>query len=306
MIEVPSGTESPPERTGCDPDWEQMHSWDALLGGHNELRPRSGHEGGTRDQQISTLLRTVETQIIPRLMMLHRQGLPHETHAHLSLVTGTSVTPTQVAEFTALVLQDPDAASSYIEGLLLDRVPLEAVYLELLAPAARRLGEMWVEDSCDFTAVTLGLGRLHRVLRELSAEVRMPRDEGLPANRILLMAVPGEQHTFGLSMVMEFFRQAGWLVWHDPPDSARRLMTLVRDQWFDVVGLSIGSERHVPALAGMVRDLRRHSDNPSLLVVVGGPLAATDPELAVRVGADSLAVDARQGMLEVERLLASR
>ena len=35
---------------------------------------------------------------------------------------------------------------------------------------------------------------------------------GEPSPRILLASIPGEQHTFGLSVVEEYFRRAGWLV----------------------------------------------------------------------------------------------
>ena len=56
---------------------------------------------------------------------------------------------------------------------------VETLYLDLLAPTARHLGDLWDADVCDFTEVTVGLGRLQQVLHELSpafqSEIAQPR-----------------------------------------------------------------------------------------------------------------------------------
>jgi MerR family transcriptional regulator, light-induced transcriptional regulator len=290
--------DGPPDPDDCGDAWRSPDALMPFFDGTG-LTPQAP----VAREQMSMLLRTVETQIIPRLMLLHRIG-PQRSSSPAK--TGPSLGERQVNEFTALVLKDQDAACSFVEGLLLRGVALPAVYLDLLAPAARRLGELWSADLCDFTDVTVGLGRLQCVLRDLSADARAPHGEGVPSQRALLLPVPGEQHTFGLSMVKEFFRQAGWLVWHELPDNPQRVLALVREHWFDLVGVSIGAERHVDGLTTLIRDLRKRSHNRALLVLVGGPLLLDHPELATRVGADASATDARQAMLQAERLMASR
>ena len=64
------------------------------------------------------------------------------------------------------------AARTYVEALRAQGVSLESLYLDLLAGAARRLGEWWASDLCDFADVTVGVGRLQQILRELSPEFR--------------------------------------------------------------------------------------------------------------------------------------
>jgi methanogenic corrinoid protein MtbC1 len=210
-----------------------------------------------------------------------------------------------VDEFVKLILaHDVVVASAYFEAMRSRGVSLEALYLHLLAPAARRLGEFWSDDRCDFTEVTVALGRLQQALRELSPAFRneaKPREHG---RRALLMPAPGEQHTFGLFMVAEFFRRAGWDVWGGPPSSSNDLTGMVRAEWFDVVGLSVGCESRLDVLAAGIRAIRRASRNRAIGVMVGGPTFVMHPELVALVGADATAADARQAAFQAESLVS--
>ena len=162
---------------------------------------------------------------------------------------------------------------------------------------------MWKEDLCDFTQVTTGLWRLQQVLRELSSAFH---DEvvGLDPNRYaLLVPAPGEQHTFGLVMVAEFFRRAGWGVWSGTPESMADLLAMVRGEWFAVVGFSVATGSRLEALAAGIRRVRRASRNRNIGVMVGGPLFVEHPDLVAQVGADATASDGRQAVLNAAELL---
>jgi len=79
---------------------------------------------------------------------------------------------------------------------------------------------------------------------------------------------------------------------------------LVRDQWFDVVGLAVGCERRLDLLAADIRTLRATSRNRDVQVMVGGPILTGHPEYVDVVGADGMAGDARQALQVAERLVA--
>lgn len=74
-------------------------------------------------------------------------------------------------------------------------MPVESLYLDLLAPAARHLGELWCADACDFASVTLALGRLQKVMHQLSPAFEGDVQHREHGRRALLVPVPGEQHT---------------------------------------------------------------------------------------------------------------
>ena len=151
----------------------------------------------------------------------------------------------------------------------------------------------------------MGLGRLQQVLHELSPAFRGRGRAHEHGRRVLLVPVPGEQHSFGLQMVAEFFRRAGWDVWSGPQiASGDDLVQLVRSEWFAVVGLSVGCETRIDALAAGIRAIRRASRNRAIGVLVGGPLFVAHPELVARVGADATAIDGGQAPLQAQNLLA--
>ena len=203
----------------------------------------------------------------------------------------------------AAISPEEGAAHSLVARLRARGLPLEAVYLDLLAPAARRLGEMWEEDTTDFSNVTLGLWRLHGVLRAIGPAFWQAPPRRPQTSRVLLAPVPGAQHNFGLLMVADFFRRAGWSVWCEPASTQAGLCELVRREWFAVLGLSLGTEQHVDELASCIRAVRRAAKNRALGVMVGGPVVNERPELVQLVGADATARDGWQAVLQAQGML---
>src|SRR5262249_41081492 len=149
------------------------------------------------------------------------------------------------AELVRLLLaHQAGIAVAYVLAFRENGVSAQDICLRLLAPAARVLGEMWERDECDFMQVTHGLCKLHQGLHRLGSALRPEDALGTrePARRILLASMPGEQHTFGVVMVGQFFRADGWDVWNEFPETDADLVRAVRDGWFAVVGLSVGSD----------------------------------------------------------------
>ena len=253
------------------------------------------------DMRMSQLARTIEQEIIPRLMLAHRSAaepvLRSASPAH-------AISLEDVKQFAKLALaHEEDATFAAIRGLRARAIPTERILLELLAPTARYLGELWDDDLCTFTDVTVGLGRLQRVLRELSPALGRSVEHPVQGRRVLLLPSPGEQHTFGLAMVAEFFRQAGWDVtgggWTADADAC----AVVGAEWFDVVGFSLGAESHLQALADCIGAVRQAACNRELKVLVGGPLFGLHPEFVARVGADGMTIDGREAPLLAEGLI---
>jgi methanogenic corrinoid protein MtbC1 len=216
------------------------------------------------------------------------------------------VAPEDVVEFSRLILKrDTADAFAFMEQLRDRGASEEALYLDLLAPTARRLGDLWVADLCDFTEVTIGLGRLQHAMHELSFDFHRHALNMSQQRRILLLPAPGEQHTMGLLMVGEFFRRSGWDVWSAPWSSRDDMLAMVQHQWFPVVGLSISCDRHLDELTRGIQRIRKESRNESVGIMVGGPLVLDHPEVVARVGADATATDARDAAVQAEKLLES-
>jgi methanogenic corrinoid protein MtbC1 len=246
--------------------------------------------------------RTIEAEVIPRLMLAHRGNTPR-----VSSNTATHISSEDIAEMARIVIEhETTVASSYIEALRNQGVPVEAVFLELLAPTARLLGEMWKSDVCCFTDVTIGMTRLQQIVHELSPEFERENSQAFDGRRILLMTMPGEQHTLGLMIVEEYFRRYGWDCSSCAPKDVRNMARLVRAQHFDVVGISISCSASLDGLPSAIQSIRKSSVNKSLIVFVGGAIFLENPELASRVGADSIAEDGRHAIMQLRSMLTSR
>ncbi len=274
---------------------------DHVAGGAAPL-PRGAPGGGRQIARIGTrldqLVQTIETDIVPRLLMAHAADVPADPEAAMP-------GPAEVAAFTALVLAEGvEALMATIDDYRARGVPLERIYLDLLAPTARRLGRMWEEDECDFATVTLGLQHLHGVLHACRTDFVLDRYPAEEERRALLSPVPGEDHLFGIAIVAEFLRNAGWDVTDAQAASRREIADLVNRRWFAVVGLSISSESRLDALTGCIRAIRKASCNPGIGVLVGGQVFCARPELVAVVGADAAAADGRSAVLQAERLRA--
>jgi MerR family transcriptional regulator, light-induced transcriptional regulator len=187
---------------------------------------------------------------------------------------------------------------AYVHGLLDEGLGLDTVLIELLAPVARRLGELWEADEIDFVDVTVGTSRLQQILHHFALPPE--RDAGTPARRVLLLPTPTEQHTFGLLMVAEFFRREGWQVWGGTPLEERALKAMVADQWFALIGFSLSCERSVAALCATIKLVRRYSRNRCVKIIVGGPLLSGSDPASFGIEADMVVADAREAVALAE------
>jgi methanogenic corrinoid protein MtbC1 len=202
----------------------------------------------------------------------------------------------EVVAFTkAILLQDSTVANEQIAKLRSHGLTLDAVYLYLLTPAARYLGELWESDACSFTEVTLGMWRIQQLMYDLSPVFhanRKPLVTPGKQRRILIATLPGSQHSFGLSMLSEFFRSEGWTVLAIPAPDQRELLEALVNNWLDVFALSISLDSELDNAKNIIEFARKRSCNPEISVIVGGPLFINNPELAELVGADGTSLDA--------------
>jgi hypothetical protein len=119
--------------------------------------------------RLSRLTRTIEGEIVPRLLMsfslANRAADP---------VTAALAPPCEhdVAELARLLLmRERASADTYVQIIREQGMPLERICAELLAPVARRLGELWEQEACGFAELTAGLVHLESVLRDVRDEM---------------------------------------------------------------------------------------------------------------------------------------
>lgn len=211
-----------------------------------------------------------------------------------------------VRQFIAVLLRDDDqAVMDFALGLVENGMSPDALYEEVFAESARVLGDMWCEDDCSFYDVTVGAGRIHRLIREFShqfqAEQRYPGGTG----RILLACAADEQHSLGIALLAEFFVRDGWDVHIGPGLGSEALLDKVRESDYDILGFSVAVTARISKLQQDIRRARQVSRKRDIQVLVGGQLIFADPSLTQRIGANGYALDARSAVREARRLITA-
>jgi methanogenic corrinoid protein MtbC1 len=244
----------------------------------------------------SSVAAVIGTEILPRLEMLHLE-VPGGVEAMVPC-TGAD----DIANFTKLVLiPDSLGAERHVADLIARGFSMEQVFLDLFEPVARLLGQMWDNDDCDFMDVTRGMCCLQRLLGTMECNSGAP---ALLAKRsILTSTMPGEQqHSFGIAIVEKMLEAWGWRLRRERPTSADQILQILENNWIAVVGLSVSTLKGLETLARLITQIRSHSRNPSIGVMVGGPALYDEPGLAATVGADATARNAALAVLAAEKL----
>jgi MerR family transcriptional regulator, light-induced transcriptional regulator len=214
------------------------------------VRPFQSAAALARDRRRSLLSTVVKAEILPRLVLARRVADGRQAGTTAAIATAID----HAAELLHLVLtEDAARAIAFVEMLHSRGATPEALYLGILTDTARQLGELWLADRADFVQVTISMGRLQQVLRALSSSFQADAVRRSDAHSVLLVPAPGEQHTFGLLLLGEFFRRAGWHIAGGPASCDRDAVETVRDTWFDVVAFSIGSTGLLDGLEQCIR-----------------------------------------------------
>jgi methanogenic corrinoid protein MtbC1 len=257
-----------------------------------------------RHKRMAMVTRLVEAEILPRLAAAKHAGKPGGAG---DAIVASVTTDDDTIELVRLLLKhDASESVAFLQSLQHRGANPACLYLGIITEAARRLGAMWDDDRCDFATVTISMGRLQQAVRALSPGFQTAALSRAHADAILLLPAPGEQHSFGLVILSEFFLREGWHVVGGPISSVTGAADIVRNTWVDVVGFSISSLARCEALANCIRDVRRASVNIDIKVMVGGPLLIAKPGLVKDFGADAWAPDAPGAVREARGLLSMR
>lgn len=243
----------------------------------------------------------IADEVIPRLLAAHRHdGLDYV------IASPDHVSIEEAEAFAPLALElEADALLDHVEVFLRRGVATDTVFVELLAPAARRLGVLWEDDLCDFVDVTMGLWRLQEIVRELSSRQPDAHGDAAAMPRALFSVFPGEQHSFGTVIVDDVFRRAGWASECLPECTTPDLLDHVARASIDLVGLTVAHDDHIARLPSLILALRSVSRNPRLCIMIGGRAVTDNPQIVTTSGADGTAPDAVQALEVAGRLVAA-
>lgn len=231
----------------------------------------------------------------PRLPGDAVEALASEVLARLSS-RGSPLAETAAERFDRLVdelaqallsLDDGDATEIVMQAHG-DGVPVEDLYLGLLAGAARRLGRWWDEDRIASVEVVIGAGRIYAIMRGLRRLFGRGPWRG-ETFRAVFASVPGETHVLGVAMAADLLTMRGWEIDLRAGLDHDRLVAEIGAARYPIIGLSASSTRMLFPLARLIVALR--VSNPSAWIMACGAIVELEPEVAHLVDADASASD---------------
>ncbi|MDY7097130.1 MAG: cobalamin-dependent protein [Pseudomonadota bacterium] len=275
------------------------------LKGRNPERdePGYGFNALTTDDPVNEIL---EGEIFPRLLMENAAGasLTAPGGAPEKAMNG-SIDPADTDRFANLPLRlEAPSLIREVERFVEAGVAIETIYLDLLTPAARRLGELWEKDKCDFVDVTMGIWRLQEVMRDLSLRWPAKVDGTGMVRSAVFCPIPGDDHSFGAQMIEEVFARAGWQSDVLLKPKRRDLLDYLSNRPVDLVGITVSNSCPASALSSLVKAIRSVSMNPHTSIILGGRMINENPDVVLEVGADGTGSDAREALEIAEQLVA--
>lgn len=247
----------------------------------------------------TALSRTIESEIIPRLLMAHRRS-----SSSFAPIDPGPPGNDEVAGLVDIIIRLPiSEARRAVDAMRARGTSAESIVAEVLPAAARHVGWMWETDACTFVDVTFALSRLQQLLRHYAPAMGTEHPASGAGRRLLLSVMPGEQHTFGVTVVEEVLRRGAWDVVPIVPPTPNDLLQAAGEEWFDIIGLSAAGDAAIGAMRVLIPQLRAASANRSVRIVAGGAAVLRSPDEAMAAGADAVVTDAISGMTRMEDML---
>ena len=187
-------------------------------------------------------------------------------------------------------------ANSIVQNYLdIGYIPSKIVEL-LVCKSAHYLGEQWCSNDVSFVEITIGMVALHRVLRDLDADLSKELGDSILDRSILLASMSKDTHLFGVAVLESFFRNSDWNVHVEQKSSVESIAVDVANTHFSAIGISISQSRHIDECKNMISQIRQHSKNRQVKIMVGGFPFIADDMLYKDVGADAFADNALQAL----------
>ncbi len=157
-------------------------------------------------------------------------------------------------------------AAAVVEGALVAKLTLAELYLEVLAPAQKEIGDRWhrgelsiAEEHWSTEVIRECMGRVRRTLSDL------PRRGA----SVLVAGLEGERHSLSARMAADFFLWRGWQVEYlgcNLPST--ELLSYVDRHEPELIALSVTMEENLETAWSFCRQLC--SGHPGRRVLLGG------------------------------------
>lgn len=199
----------------------------------------------------------------------------------------------------SVLIGEATSAGLVVEEGLKQGFGMFDIYLSILVPTQIDLGQAWhdgkVNVAQEHLATQITLDQMDRLRSQIFPRSKL-------GFRVAVTTVEGDSHFIGARMVADFFLADGWDVdFLGASTPGPDLVELVRRRSVDLVAISITNSDNLPRLEWTVGSLATLANPPKILL--GGTVLGDTPDLAIKMGADAVAQNLTDAVLEARRLI---
>ena len=178
-----------------------------------------------------------------------------------------------------------EAFAELLSEVKMARIGLAALADIYIPLAAERMGQGWHDDEMSWLDVSIGVGRMQSLLREIGNAWVADQAGDTGPGTILLIVPDREQHTLGPMVAMGQLRRYGLSVCLRIAPSHDELRCLITARQFDGILISVATKEKLESVAKSVQFLKSIMTKPTP-IVVGGAVMVKVEDPAACTGAD--------------------
>ena len=211
----------------------------------------------------------------------------------------------EVDKLTNLLLNSEEGSFELaITVLKTHGASIDYIVLELIPEIARKLGKQWEDDSLSFADVSIGVNRLERVIYKLDYLFQANQLDRQQNKAIFIAGFPGSQHTLGSLIFANFLTYSGWQVHRPHQANIDSMVYGVSSKTLQAIAISVSTNEQLEQLPSLINLLRQKSQNPEIIVLIGGPLYNKAPEAFDHIQAEVKACSPEESVQKLEQHLS--
>ena len=178
------------------------------------------------------------------------------------------------------------------------------IVLDLIPAIARKLGKQWEDDSLSFAEVSIGVNKLERVIHKLDYLFQANQLDRQQNKAIFITVFPGSQHSLGSLIFANFLIFSGWQVHRPNQVNIDSIVYGVSSKMLQAFAISVATNEQLEQLPNLIDLVRQKSQNPKIIVLIGGPLYNKAPEAFDHIQAEVKAFSPEESVEKLEQHLS--
>jgi methanogenic corrinoid protein MtbC1 len=149
----------------------------------------------------------------------------------------------------------------------------------------------------------MGVSKLERAIHKLDYLFQANQLDRQENKAIFISGFPGSQHSLGSLIFANYLIFSGWQVHRPNQTSIDSIVHGVSSKMHQALAISVSTNEQLEQLPSLINLLRQKSQNPKIIVLIGGPLYNKAPDAFDHIQAEVKAFSPEESVQKLEQHL---